>query len=160
MWLKKHSWRTQLNMSQYCICVVRIYNWEPRGGNWHINLWVRWGIGKWGKMNLMVIGRVCILRAFQVALVVKISPANAGDTRELSYQGRRHGSKRSLGGGHGIPLQYSHLQNPMDRGAWWATVHGVTQSQTSWLKWLSMHACILHWYTPKFNFYFEKILVP
>ena len=150
----------QLSMSQYGICVVRLYTWELRGGNWHINVWVKWGIGKWGKMNLMVIGRVYILRAFQVAWVVKISPANAGDTRELSHQGRRPGSERSLGGDHGIPLQYSHPQNHMDRGAWWATVHGITQSQTSWLKQLSMHAHILYWYTPKFNFYFEKIPVP
>ena len=36
----------------------------------------------------------------------------------------------SPGGGHGNPLQYSCLENPMDRGAWWATVHRVTQSQT------------------------------
>ena len=34
------------------------------------------------------------------------------------------------GGGHGNPLQYSCLENPMDRGAWWATVHGVAKSQT------------------------------
>ena len=40
----------------------------------------------------------------------------------------------------GIPLQYSCLENPMDRGAWWATVHRVTTSQTR-LKQLSMHAC-------------------
>ena len=45
------------------------------------------------------------------------------------------------GEGNGNPLQYSCLENPVDRGAWWATVHGVTQSQT-WLKRLSMHACI------------------
>ena len=48
---------------------------------------------------------------------------------------RRHrrripGSGRSPGGGHGTLLQYSCLENPMDRGAWWATVHGVTKSQT------------------------------
>ena len=42
------------------------------------------------------------------------------------------------GGGHGSPLQYSCLENPMDRGAWWATVHGVTKSQTS-LKRLRTH---------------------
>ena len=47
-----------------------------------------------------------------------------------------------LGGeGNGNPLQYSCLENPMDRGAWWTSVHGVTQSRTR-LKWLSMHACI------------------
>ena len=40
------------------------------------------------------------------------------------------GSGSSPGGGHGNPLQYSWLENPMDRGAWWATAHGVTQSQT------------------------------
>ena len=39
------------------------------------------------------------------------------------------------------PLQYSFLENPMDRGAWWAAVHRVAQSQTR-MKWLSMHACI------------------
>ena len=45
------------------------------------------------------------------------------------------------GEGNGNPLQYSCLENPMDRGAWWAAVYGVTQSRTR-LKPLSMHACI------------------
>ena len=52
------------------------------------------------------------------------------------------GSGRSPGGGHGNPLQYSCLENPMDRGAWQATVHGVTKSQTQ-LKLISMHIQIL-----------------
>ena len=66
--------------------------------------------------------------------------------REQAYQCRRRkkcrfdpGSGRSPGGGHGNPLQYSCLENPMDRGAWWATVHRVAQSQTE-LKQLSRHA--------------------
>ena len=46
-----------------------------------------------------------------------------------------------LGEENGNPLQYSCLESPVDRGAWWAAVHRVTQSQTR-LKWLSMHACI------------------
>ena len=46
-----------------------------------------------------------------------------------------------LGEGNGNPLQYSCLENPVDRGAWCAAVHGVTQSRRQ-LKWLSMHACI------------------
>ena len=46
-----------------------------------------------------------------------------------------------LGEGNGNPLQYSCLYNPMDRGAWWAAVHGVAQSRTR-LKPVSMHACI------------------
>ena len=50
------------------------------------------------------------------------------------------GLGRSPGGGHGNPLQYSCMQNFMDRGAWWVIVHRVTKSQTQ-LKWLSMHAC-------------------
>ena len=48
------------------------------------------------------------------------------------------GSGRSPGGGNGNPLQYSSLENPMDRGRWQATVQRVAKSQT-WLKWLSMH---------------------
>ena len=43
--------------------------------------------------------------------------------------GSIHGSGRSPGVGNDNPLQYSHLKNPMDRGAWWATVNGVTKSQ-------------------------------
>ena len=67
------------------------------------------------------------IRTFQVALVVKNPPANAGDRREA---GSVPGSGRSPGGGNGNPLQYSCLENPMDRGAWWAIVHSITKSQT------------------------------
>ena len=65
------------------------------------------------------------LEASQTVLVVKNQPANAGDIRDT---GSIPGSRRSSGGGHGSPLQYSCLENPMDRGAWRATVHGVTES--------------------------------
>ena len=53
-------------------------------------------------------------------------------------QVRALGWEDPLEGGHGNPLQYSCLENPMDRGAWWAIVHGVAKSQTQ-LKGLSMH---------------------
>ena len=59
--------------------------------------------------------------------VVKNPPANAGDERFVSSI---PGSGRSRGVGNGNPLQYSCLENPVDRGAWWATVHGVPKSQT------------------------------
>ena len=61
----------------------------------------------------------------QVATVVKNPPANAGDVKDA---GSIPGSGRSPGGGHGNPLQYSCLENPMDRGAWQATLHGITES--------------------------------
>ena len=62
-----------------------------------------------------------------MVLVVKNLPADAGDVRDVSSI---PGSGRSLGGGHGNPLQYSCLENPMDRGAWWATAYRVAQSRT------------------------------
>ena len=65
--------------------------------------------------------------ASQVALVVKNPPANAGDIRDA---GSIPMLERSLGGGNGNPLQYSCLENPMDRGAWWAIVHRLTKNQT------------------------------
>ena len=60
-------------------------------------------------------------------LVVKNPLANAGDVRDVSSV---PGWGRSPGGVHGNPLQDSCLENPMDRGAWWATVHGVATSWT------------------------------
>jgi len=62
-----------------------------------------------------------------VVPVVKNLPANAGDMRDA---GLIPGSGRFPGGGHGNPLHYSHLENPMDRGAWRAMVHGATESWT------------------------------
>ena len=71
--------------------------------------------------------------ASQVALVVKNLPANSGDLRNV---GLIPGLERSPGEGNGNPAQYSCLENPMDRGAWQATVHGVAKCQTQ-LKQLS-----------------------
>ena len=67
--------------------------------------------------------------------MVKNLSANAGDIRDM---GSVTGLRRSPGGGHGNPLQYSCLENPMDRGSRRATVHGVAKSQTQ-LKRLSTH---------------------
>ena len=73
--------------------------------------------------------------ASQAALVVKNSPANAGDIKDL---GLIPWSGRSPGKGNGNPLQYSCPENPMDRGVWWAAIHGVTKSRTR-LKRLHTH---------------------
>ena len=62
-----------------------------------------------------------------MVLVVKNAPAKAGDVKDV---GSIPGSGRSPGGGHGNPPQCSCLENPMDTGAWWATVHGAAQSRT------------------------------
>ena len=62
-----------------------------------------------------------------MALVEKNPPANARDIRDMGFI---PGSGRSPGEGNGNPFQYSCLKNAMDRGAWWAIVHGVTKSQT------------------------------
>ena len=66
--------------------------------------------------------------------MIKNPPANAEHVRDV---GSIPGWGRSPGGGQGIPPQCSCLENPMDRGVWWATLHGVTKSWT-WLKWLSI----------------------
>ena len=63
-------------------------------------------------------------RVSLVNQVVKHLPSNVGNLGSIP------GSRRSPGGGNGNPLQYSCLENPMDRGAWWATVHGVAKSWT------------------------------
>ena len=62
-----------------------------------------------------------VLWSSQVVLVVKSPPANAGEVRDAGSIPGLGGSPR---GGHGNPLQYSCLENPMDRGAWQAAVHG------------------------------------
>ena len=61
------------------------------------------------------------------ASVVKEPPANAGGT---GNSGSIPGSERTPGGGNGNLFQYSCLENPMDRGTWWATVHGIAKSWT------------------------------
>ena len=64
-------------------------------------------------------------------------PGDAGDVGSIT------GSGRSPGGGHGDPLQYSCLENPMDIGAWWATVHGVTKSDMTAV---TEHTHSIPWY--------------
>ena len=76
------------------------------------------------------------MNASQLVLVVKNLPASAGDIRDI---GSNPGSGRYAGGGCGNPLQYSCLENPMDRGVWQATVHRAAKSQTL-LKQFNMHA--------------------
>ena len=111
-----------------------------------LNYWQGWE-GKGGPQNilqtLIKFNKICGLPWW---LRGKESTCNAGDPRDASSV---PGSGRSPGGGHCNPLQYSCLENPMDRGVWWATDHSVAKSQT-WLKWLRTHSKIcgvISWYT-------------
>ena len=78
------------------------------------------------------------------SLWARCGPPSGTNGKEHTCQCRRYKrcrSGRSPRGGNGSPLQYSCLENPMDRGAWQAVVHGVAWSWT-WLKLLSKHACM------------------
>ena len=70
---------------------------------------------------------ICSMGASQLVPVIKNLPASAGATGD---RGLIPGSGRSPGEGNDNPLQYPYLENPMDRGDWWATVHGDAKSQT------------------------------
>ena len=78
--------------------------------------------------------------AFWVVLVVKNPPASARDLRDMDLIPV---SGRCPGRGHGNPLQYSYLENPMDRGAWQAAVHGVTESDMTEHRALSRILCVI-----------------
>ena len=96
--------------------------------------------------------------ASQVALVVKNPPGNAGEVRHV---GSISELGRSPGEGNGNPLQSSCLENHMDRGAWWATVHGVAKSQTQ-LKLLSMYLFFLffiYYFFYFLNFIFKLYII-
>ena len=105
-----HVWNRQLVGSCY----------KTQGAQSGALQWPRgWDAGRSGKLTR---------EGQMVALVVKNLPANAGDLRN---PGSSPALGRAPGGGHGNPLQYSCLENPMDRGAWRATVHGVAESDTT-----------------------------
>ena len=81
----------------------------------------------------MIFLKLIQLRGFPGGSDSKESACNAGDTCSV------FGSGRSPGEGNGNSLQYSCLENPMDEGAWWATVHGITKSQTQLSDFTSLH---------------------
>ena len=77
-----------------------------------------------------------LLLGFPGGSEVKASACNLGDLGSIP------GSGRSPGEGYGNPLQYSCLENPMDRGAWWVTVHGVAKSWTWPSHFTSLHSIV------------------
>ena len=111
---------------------IRSLGWEDpleKGTVTHSSI-LTWRIPRtvspWGPKESDTTERLSLLLSlqyYQVALVVKNPPASAD-------LGLIPGLRRALEGGNGTPLQCPCLENPMGRGAWWATVHGVTKSQT------------------------------
>ena len=108
-----------------------------------------WNHVLWNQTSLGLSFDLIICTTPQVALVAKNLPVNTGNIKDMDSI---HGIKRSPIGGNGKPLQYSCLENPMDRGAWWAMVHGITKSQT-WLKQLSRHIIIYYYYYYYYYYY-------
>ena len=98
-------------------------------------MWCLWTTVSSNKCMCMYLIQYAFLRASYVVIVVKNLPTSAGDLRDMDSI---PGSGRHPREGPGNPLQYSCLENPMDRGAWRATVHGVWKSQAQ-QKWLSTH---------------------
>ena len=88
----------------------------------------RWSLDLAPVRVLNFLCEVCLVLGLEVAsqgtLVIKNPPASEGDARDAHSI---PGSGRSLGGEPGNPLQYYYLENPMDRGTWWATVHGIAK---------------------------------
>ena len=107
--------RIHLNNKYICTYIIYVFNWRIITLNY---------CDAFCRTSTSINHRCACV---QLALVVKKLPANAGDLRDMHSI---PGSGRSSEGGHGNPLQYSCLENPMDRGAWQSVVHGVSQSQT------------------------------
>ena len=115
-------------MAKNLCCHCRGHGFDPWSGNYNPTCHVALP-KKYKSMKIVSV---------HLALVVKNLSANAGDIRD---ENSILGSGRSPGEGHSNPLQYSCMENPMNRGAWWATVHRVAQSWAQ-LKWLTTHAYV------------------
>ena len=89
---------------------------------------VAWGSFASSVGNLVILRKLSFPWGFPGGTVIKNLPANAGDTRDTSSM---LGLGRSTGGGHGHPLQYACLENPIDRGAWWVSLEGLKESETA-----------------------------
>ena len=122
-----------------------IYKTRVESQMWMISLWLRgnkgWRVAIIWEIRIDRYTILCIwIRVSQMALVVKKQPANAGDIRDMGldpWVGKIPGEE------NGNLLQYFCLENPMDRAAWWATVHRVSKSWT-WLKWLNKQAIYIN----------------
>ena len=132
-----------------CFHVLTVVNSAAMNIRVHVSFWIMFfsrympssgvSVSYGSSIFSLLRNRHTVLQASQVTLVVKNPPANS---RDMRVRGSTHGSGRSPGEGHGNRLQYSCLENPMDRGTWQITVLTVAKSQTT-QKQLSTHVHIL-----------------
>ena len=131
-WLVHFVWKYSLDFRQNMKKNVKYFNHFDYVLKWYFEH-IRLNINDIIKVNFTCLFWLFYMcRGFPHSSISKESACKAGDHR----QHRRHGSGSSPGGGNGNPLQYACLRNPMDRGAWWAKVHGVAKHRT----WLSNQA--------------------
>ena len=100
---------------------------EHAGDHWHLSFSESQALDNWISPAHSLKISIMVVRAFPVGASNKEPACQCRDIRDA---GSTPGLGRSPGGKHGNPLQYSCLGNPLDRRAWWATVHRVTKSQT------------------------------
>ena len=124
--LSESSWSFHSLYNSHCMSGIFCF---PKSNNWSVKL----GNSSWNSHRTR---HDCCREKECTAggSLVKNPPASAGDAGSIPGLGR------SPGEGNGNPLQYTCLGNPMDKGAWWATVHGVTKSGTQLSKWASVQS--------------------
>ena len=117
--------KSESEVAQSCLTLSDPTDCSPPGSSVHGIFQAR--VLEWGAIAFSaksVNTQLMFLLGFPGGSVVKNLPANAGDTGSIPGLGRSPGEENCN------PLQYSCRENPMDRGAWWAIVHGVTKSWT------------------------------
>ena len=123
---KSHGYKTPASRAFWSLCLVSKYS-PSRYASVISACPTSTPLFWWQHLDLLWINKLPLLLGLPAGVVVKNPPANAGVTRHAIWI---PGSGRSSGAGNGNPCQYSCLENPIDRGALWPTVHGATKSQT------------------------------
>ena len=147
-----HSWLNYLDSQTKCVLLYISCVW---GICLFIDKLHLWYLTQYFKYYMLILylnleKELDSLFSFNIWMVPLLGFPGGLDGKAFAYNvgdpGLIPGSGRSSGEGNGNPLQYSCLENPMDRGTWWATVHGVSKNRTwlSDLTWLCFHSLGMH----------------